>query len=103
MQLLLSAAVSAGAKTNLHSRDVTVDTNILLVKFNVLTEVRALHTGDPVVCQNEKCTAMLNHLSHISEIPGKDKRVHNYNIQTQLTTIYALVLVFVVLFLFLLF
>lgn len=44
-----------------------IDTNVLVVKFSSLSEPKPVHTGDPVVCSNQKCTAVLNHLSHVRE------------------------------------
>ena len=44
-----------------------IDTNVLVVKFSSLSEPKPVHTGDPVVCSNGGCTAVLNHLSHIRE------------------------------------
>ena len=43
------------------------DTNILAVKFNTLTGPSAVHTGDAVVCSNPSCTAILSHLSSLSQ------------------------------------
>lgn len=44
-----------------------IDTNVLVVKFSSLSEPKPVHTGDPVVCSNHGCTAVLNHLSHVRE------------------------------------
>ena len=44
-----------------------IDTNVLVVKFSSLSEPKPVHTGDPVVCSNQGCTAVLNHLSHVRE------------------------------------
>ena len=44
-----------------------VDTNVFVVKFSSLSQPKPVHTGDPVVCSNQKCTAVLNHLSPIRE------------------------------------
>jgi len=44
-----------------------IDTNVLVVKFSSLSQPKPIHTGDPVVCSNQGCTAVLNHLSHVRE------------------------------------
>ncbi len=51
------------------------DTNILAVKFNKLIEPSDVHTGDPVVCTNENCSAVLSHFSTVSDQDGKDEKV----------------------------
>lgn len=53
------------------------DTNVLAVKFNKLTDPSNIHTGDAVVCGNAQCTAILSHLSKISdnEDAEKDEKV----------------------------
>ena len=54
-----------------------IDTNVFVVKFSSLSEPKPVHTGDPVVCSNQGCTAVLNHLSYdyIREEPGKNEKV----------------------------
>lgn len=54
-----------------------IDTNVFVVKFSSLSEPKPVHTGDPVVCSNQACTAVLNHLSYdyIREEPGKNEKV----------------------------
>ena len=52
-----------------------IDTNVFVVKFSSLSKPKPVHTGDPVVCSNKGCTAVLNHLSYIREEPGKDDKV----------------------------
>ena len=48
------------------------DTNVLAVKFNTLTGPSHVHTGDSVVCSNPTCTAILSHLSQLSESKEQD-------------------------------
>ena len=61
------------------------DTNVLAVKFTKLTDPSNIHTGDAVTCSNVHCTAILSHLSKLSdsEDPDKDEKViineHNPN------------------------
>lgn len=55
--------------------DRPIDTNVLAVKFSLLSEPGHLHTGDAIVCCNEKCAAVLNHLSKLSEEVGKKEKV----------------------------
>ena len=54
-----------------------IDTNAFVVKFSSLSEPKRVHIGDPVVCSNQGCTAVLNHLSnqYIREQPGKNEKV----------------------------
>ena len=54
-----------------------IDTNIFVVKFSSLSEPKPVHTGDPVICSNQACTAVLNHLSYqyIREESKKSKKV----------------------------
>lgn len=52
-----------------------IDTNVFVVKFNSLSEPKPVHTGDPVVCTNKACTAVLNHLSYIRKEADKDEKV----------------------------
>ena len=46
-----------------------INPNVLMVKFSVIGECHDVHTGDPVVCQKKGCTAILNHLSKMTEQP----------------------------------
>ena len=70
--------------TNLFS-DRPIDTNVLAVKFSLLSEPGHLHTGDAIVCCNEKCAAVLNHLSKLSEVVGKKEKVmFNINVGSML-------------------
>ena len=50
-----------------HCLSYKVDTNVVAVKFGVLAEVKQVHTGDPVVCGNSKCTAVLNSYSVVDK------------------------------------
>ena len=73
--------------TNLFSEksDRPIDTNVLAVKFSLLSEPGHLHTGDAIVCCNEKCAAVLNHLSKLSEVVGKKEKVmFNINVGSML-------------------
>ena len=61
-----------------HNRGKVVrrsDTNILAVKFNRLVEPSDVHTGDPVVCGNDGCSAILSHLSSITDQQDKQEKV----------------------------
>jgi len=44
------------------------DTNIFSVKFKTLAESSSVHTGDPVVCKNTQCSAVLSHLSDLTKM-----------------------------------
>lgn len=67
----------AATKQDSAQNGPTIDTNIFVVKFSNLSEPKPLHTGDSVVCSNQACTAVLNHLSYqyIREEPGKNEKV----------------------------
>ena len=43
------------------------DTNILMIKFGALSKPCKVHTGDPVICSNDQCTAILNCHSKITK------------------------------------
>ena len=43
------------------------DTNILMIKFGALSKPCKVHTGDPVVCSNGQCAAILNYHSKITK------------------------------------
>ena len=49
----------------IHTR--RADTNVISLQFSRLQEKVNVHTGDPVVCKNSDCTAILSHLSRISD------------------------------------
>ena len=51
------------------------DTNIFAVKFKTLPESTSIHTGDAVLCSNPHCTAVLSHISKLTEVPGKEEKV----------------------------
>lgn len=51
------------------------NTNILMLKLGVLSKPCKSHTGDPVVCSNDQCTAILNYKSKITEVEGGPKKV----------------------------
>ncbi len=59
------------------------DTNILVVKFNTLTGPSHVHTGDAVLCGNDSCTAILSHLSRVTDHkdPQKDEKVRVHSAQ----------------------
>ena len=44
-----------------------IDTNIVSIKFGILADAKQVHTGDPVVCGNSECTAVLNSYSVVDE------------------------------------
>ena len=46
------------------------NTNVLMIKFGVLSKPCKVHTGDPVVCSNDQCAAILNHHSKITKEAG---------------------------------
>lgn len=48
----------------IHTR--RADTNVISLQFNRLQEKVNVHTGDPIVCKNSDCAAVLSHLSRIS-------------------------------------
>ena len=57
------------------------NTNILMIKFGALSKPCKVHTGDPVVCSNDQCAAILSHLSKISnEETGEKKVLNNFQI-----------------------
>ena len=43
------------------------DTNILMIKFGALSKPCKVHTGDPVICSNDQCAAILNCHSKITK------------------------------------
>ena len=47
------------------------DTNILMIKFGALSKPCKVHTGDPVICSNDQCAAILNCHSKIIKEGGK--------------------------------
>jgi hypothetical protein len=55
------------------------DTNILAVKFNKLIEPSDVHTGDAVVCGNASCSAVLSHLSSVTDQEGKSDKVRGHH------------------------
>ena len=54
------------------------NTNILMIKFGALSKPCKVHTGDPVVCSNDQCAAVLSHLSKISSEDEGVKKVYIY-------------------------
>ena len=52
------------------------DTNIFSVKFKTLAESSSVHTGDPVVCKNTQCSAVLSHLSDLTKTLGEEVGVN---------------------------
>ena len=55
-------------KSNIENRDP--DTNILMIKFGALSVPCKVHTGDPVICSNDQCAAILNYHSKITKETG---------------------------------
>ena len=47
----------------------------MAIKFKVLAEPKDLHTGDPTVCANKACMAILNSISTVREEKDKSKKV----------------------------
>lgn len=42
------------------------DTNLFAVTFDGLSGQPSIHTGDPVVCTNSDCNAVLSHISEVT-------------------------------------
>ena len=51
------------------------DTNILMIKFGALSKPCKVHTGDPVICSNDQCAAILNCHSKITKEAGVEGNV----------------------------
>jgi hypothetical protein len=51
------------------------DTNILMIKFGALSKPCKVHTGDPVMCSNDQCAAILNYHSKITKEAGIEGNV----------------------------
>jgi hypothetical protein len=51
------------------------DTNILMIKFGALSKPCEVHTGDPVMCSNDQCAAILNFHSKITKEAGIEGNV----------------------------
>ena len=51
------------------------DTNILMIKFGALSKPCKVHTGDPVICSNDQCAAILNYHSKITKETGVEGNV----------------------------
>ena len=79
--ILLNAGPGAAASASTRADGVPsdrryhIDSNVIGIKFSVLSDTKELHTGDPVVCTNEKCTAILSSISAIKEEEGKSSKV----------------------------
>ena len=52
-----------------------MDTNILMIKFGALSKPCKVHTGDPVICSNDQCAAILNYHSKITKETGVEGNV----------------------------
>ena len=50
-------------------------TNILMIKFGALSKPCKVHTGDPVICSNGQCAAILNYRSKITKETGGEGNV----------------------------
>lgn len=50
------------------------DTNIVTLQLNKLTDPAKIHAGDPVICSNSKCTAVMSHLSKVNTV--EDQQVY---------------------------
>ena len=55
--------------------DKLKDTNILMIKFGALSKPCKVHTGDPVICSNDQCAAILNYHSKITKETGVEGNV----------------------------
>ena len=51
------------------------NTNVLMIKFGVLSKPCEVHTGDPVICSNDQCAAILNYHSKITKETGTEGNV----------------------------
>ena len=51
------------------------NTNVLMIKFGVLSKPCKVHTGDPVICSNDQCAAILNYHSKITKETGTEGNV----------------------------
>ena len=63
------------SKRKLKHEDRDLNTNVLMVKFGVLSKPCKVHTGDPVICSNDQCAAILNHHSKITKKAGGEGNV----------------------------
>ena len=52
-----------------------INSNMMAIKFKVLAESKDIHTGDPTVCTNKDCTAILSSLSTIKEEKEEGRKV----------------------------
>ena len=57
------------------TEDKDPDTNILMIKFGALSVPCKVHTGDPVICSNDQCAAILNYHSKITKETGGEGNV----------------------------
>ena len=51
------------------------DTNVLMIKFGALSKPCKVHTGDPVVCSNDQCAAILNYHSKVTKETEREGNV----------------------------
>ena len=66
---------SVHASSSSSHRTRRQDTNIMAVQFNTLTEPGHMHTGDAQFCSNEKCGAIVSHLSKLEDAEDEDTKV----------------------------
>ena len=62
-------------RIKLSVKDKDPDTNILMIKFGALSKPCKVHTGDPVICSNDQCAAILNYHSKIIKETGVEGNV----------------------------
>ena len=54
------------------------ETNVFMIKFGALSKPCKVHTGDPVVCSNDQCAAILNYHSKITKETEGEGNVRIY-------------------------
>ena len=75
MHFLLHIYLDHGAAKFDGIRTRRADTNVIAILFNTILEPKDVHTGDPVICENPKCEAVL---SHLSKLEYDKKKVISY-------------------------
>ena len=73
MTLLLQISFFSGNSSVDGMSVRTPDTNIVILQLNQLTDPAKVHAGDPVLCSNSRCTAVMSHLSTVNM--GEDQQV----------------------------
>ena len=54
------------------------NTNVLMMNFGALSKPCSVHTGDPVICSNDQCAAILSHISEIKSEKEGDSETKVY-------------------------